>query len=156
MKKSRFVASLAVGAALALGTTGCNMVAPQATTIPYSPADGVNIPESGPLEIRNALIVADDDGVNGNLLAAVINDTDEPQTLTIGVDGTAHTVRVPADGVVSFGFDGVEPLLLEGIDTPPGANLDVSFQSGTGTGVEFAVPVLDGSLDYLAEFVPAA
>lgn len=156
MKKSRLVASLAVGAALALGATGCSMVAPQATTIPYSPGDGVNIPPSGPLEIRNALIVADDDGTNGNLLAAVVNPTDEAQTLTIGVDGASHTVRVPASGFVSFGFDGVEPLLLEGIDTAPGATLDIAFQSGTGTGVEFAVPVLDGTLDYLADFVPAA
>ncbi|MGV9194580.1 DNA modification methylase [Microbacterium sp. MC2] len=156
MKKSRVLASVALGAALALGASGCSMMAPQATTIPYSPGDGVNIPPSGPLDVLNALVVADDEGTNGNLLAAVVNDTDETQTLTIGVGGTTHTVRVAADTVMSFGYDGVEPLLLEGIDTKPGANLDMTFQSGDGTGVEMAVPVLDGRLDYLAEFVPAS
>lgn len=155
MRKSRFAASLAVGAVIALGAAGCSMVAPQATTIPYSPGDGVNIPDSGPLDVRNALIVADESGTDGNFVAAIVNDTAESQTLTVGVDGTSHTVRVPANSVISLGVDGEDPLLLEGIDTKPGANLPVAFQSGEGTGVEFAVPVLDGTLDYLADLVPA-
>ena len=45
-----------------LGTTGCSMISPQATTIPYSAADGVNVPASGPLKVRNALFVANEDG----------------------------------------------------------------------------------------------
>lgn len=156
MRNSRVVASLAVAAAVALGATGCSMVSPQATTIPYSPADGVNIPPSGPLEVLNALIVTDESGTDGNFVAAIVNETDAAETLTLGVDGTSHTVRVPAHTVLSLGMDGEEPLLLEGIDTKPGANLYVSFQSGEGTGVEQAVPVLDGTLDYLTEFVPAS
>ncbi len=60
--KSRLIASLAVGALVLLGTTGCAMLSTQATTIPYSPSDGVNIPDSGPLQVRNALIVSDEEG----------------------------------------------------------------------------------------------
>ena len=73
--KSRLFASLAVGAAVVLGTTGCNLVAPQATTIDYSASDGVNVPESGPLQVRNALIVADEEGTVGNFVAAIVYDT---------------------------------------------------------------------------------
>jgi len=52
--KSRLIASVALGALVVLGTSGCAMLSTQATTIPYSPADGVNIPDSGPLQVRTS------------------------------------------------------------------------------------------------------
>nr|WP_246301308.1 DNA modification methylase [Microbacterium immunditiarum] len=144
-----------MAAAVALGTSGCAMVSTQATTIPYSPADGVNVPDSGPLKVRNVLIVADEEGVDGNFVAAIVNDTDEAQTLRVefGEPAERLTVRVPANSVVSLGED-EEPILLEGIDTMPGADIDMFFQSGDHTGVVQPVPVLDGTLPYLADLVP--
>ncbi|MEZ3161639.1 DNA modification methylase [Microbacterium sp. BWT-B31] len=155
MGKSRLIASLAVTFAVAVATTGCSMLAPQATTIPYSPSDGVNVPDSGPLEVRNALIVADEDGRDGNLIAAIVNDTDRSQTLTIefGEPAVKATVPVPARSVVSLGTER-EPLLLEGIDADLGSNLEIHFQSGDHTGALVAVPVLDGTLPYLADLAP--
>jgi len=156
--KSRLIASLALGALVVLGTSGCAMLSTQATTIPYSPADGVNIPDSGPLQVRNVLIVADEDGNDGNLVAAIVNQTSEPQTLEIeygeGSDASTESIRVPANSTLSLGNEDTEPLLLEGIDTKPGQNLPMYFQSGDGEGILFAVPVLDGSLDYLADLAP--
>ncbi|GEP48729.1 DNA modification methylase [Microbacterium saccharophilum] len=151
---SRLAASLVLGIAVALGATGCAMVSPQATTIPYSPSDGVNVPDSGPLKVRNALIVTDESGTTGNLIAAIVNDTDSAETLSLGIDGETQTVRVPARSVVSLGGDDEDPLLLEGLNTSAGETLAVTFQSGTGTGVEAEVPVLDGELAYLEDFVP--
>jgi hypothetical protein len=153
--KSRLVASVALAVAVAVGTSGCAMVSTQATTIPYSPADGVNIPDSGPLKVRNVLIVADEEGIDGNLVAAIVNDTDEPHTLRIefGEPAQRVSVRVPAKSVVSLG-ENEEPILLEGIDTMPGADIDMFFQSGDDTGVVQPVPVLDGTLPYLADLVP--
>ena len=58
---------------MALGTSGCAMLSTQATMIPYSPSDGVNIPDSGPLQVRNVLVVSDEEGVDGNLVAAIVN-----------------------------------------------------------------------------------
>ena len=151
----RRLAPVALAVAVLLGTTGCSMISPQATTIPYSPADGVNIPASGPLVVRNALLVADESGSAANFLAAIVNDTDEAQALLVGIDGETQTVRVPARSTVSLGVDGAEPLLFEGLDAQPGTDVDMAFQSGDGEGVELAIPVLDGTLEYLAEFVPA-
>lgn len=155
---SRLIASLALGALVLLGTTGCAMLSTQATTIPYSPSDGVNIPDSGPLQVRNALIVTDEEGVDGNLVAAIVNATTDPHTLNIeygeGSSKSSYTVRVPANTTVSLGTEETEPLLLEGIDTLPGANLPVFFQSGDAEGVLFDVPVLDGALDYYGVFLP--
>ncbi|SIT69911.1 DNA modification methylase [Microbacterium sp. RU33B] len=156
--KSRLVASIALGALVLLGATGCSMISPQATTIPYSPADGVNIPDSGPLQVRNAMLVADESGADGNFVAAIINSTSESHTLSLefgeGDGAIAKTVRVPANTVLSLGTEDTDPLLVEGIDTMPGADIPVFFQSGDGETVRAAVPVLDGTLPYLAPLVP--
>lgn len=155
----RFVAVLALTAAVALGTSGCNLISTQATLIEYAPSDGISVPNSsGPLLLRNVLIVANDDGTDGNLVAAIVNETDETQTLNIeygeGSATTRETVRVPAGENISLGTEDTEPLLLEGIDTKPGSDISVFFQSGDGEGALVLVPVLDGSLDYLSDLVP--
>lgn len=152
---TRRLAPVALAAAVLLGATGCSMISPQATTIPYSPADGVNVPDSGPLLVRNALLVSNESGASANFLAAIVNNTDQTETLLIGIDGVNKSVRVPARSTVSLGFDGAEPLLFTGLDTHPGATIDITFQSGDGEGVLQATPVLDGELSYLADFVPA-
>ncbi|MBO0979975.1 DNA modification methylase [Microbacterium sp. SD291] len=153
--KSRLVASAAISAVVVLGATGCTFISPQATTIEYSASDGVNVSsESGPLDIRNALVVATDDGSVGNLVVAVVNPTDERETLTITLAGNEpFAVTVPAGGVVSLGAD-EEPLRLVDLDTLPGATVEIHFQSGDGTGTKTEVPVLDGSLPYYADLVP--
>lgn len=156
--KSRFVASIALGAAVMLGATGCAMLAPQATTIEYSPSDGVNIPDSGPLQLRNVLLIANEDGTKANLIAAVVNDTDKAHTLNMeigeGSRATQETVRVPANTVVVLGSDDHKPLALTDIDSLPGTNTPIYFQSGDAEGVLWDVPVLDGSLEYLEELAP--
>ncbi|MFS0794529.1 DNA modification methylase [Microbacterium sp. 1P10AE] len=158
--KTRLFASLAVGAAIVLGTTGCNLVAPQATTIDYSASDGVNVPASGPLQVRNALIVADEEGTAGNLVAAIVNDTTQAQTLRVEVGEAGSTVRasviVPASSTVSLGdlANDVEPLALDGFEGAPGSTVPVFFQSGDGEGALIDVPVLDGALEYLRTLAP--
>jgi hypothetical protein len=155
--KSRLIASLALGALVVLGTTGCAMLSTQATSIQYSASDGVNIPDSGPLQVRNVLIVSDEEGVDGVLVAAIVNATSETHTLTIEYgegSKTTETIRVPANSTVSLGTEETEPLPLEGIDTKPGANLPMFFQSGDSDGVLFDVPVLDGALDYYGDLLP--
>lgn len=158
MNSRRLIASIAVGAALAFGTTGCAMISPQATTIEYSAAEGVNVYNSGPLDVRNAFIVATEDGSEGNFVAAIVNQTDQSHTLRIelgeGSSAIPFTVRVPANSTVSLGAEGEDPILVEGLDTPPGADIPGYFQSGDAEGTLISVPVLDGELDYLAPLVP--
>ena len=151
--KSRLIASLALGAAVVLGATGCNMIAPQATTIDYSPSDGVNVPDSGPILVRNAMIITDDEGVSGNFLAALVNDTDEDLELIVGLGDEVQIIPVDARDVVSLGVD-TAPMLFQDLDTPAGATIEVAFQSGEGSGVAIEVPILDGELPYYADFVP--
>lgn len=152
---SRILASVALGV-IALGTTGCAAMTEQATTIIYSASDGVNVEEreGAAIEVRNAVIVADDEGADGNLVAALVNTTDTAATLNLEWDGGSSTVRVPAGEVVSLGAGSEEPQLLEDIDTMPGATLPLYFQSGDAEGVLTEVPVLDGCLEHFADLVP--
>ena len=60
--KSRLVASAALSALVLLGATGCTFITPQATEIQYNPADGVSA-DFGPLKVRDALVITDDEGV---------------------------------------------------------------------------------------------
>lgn len=157
--KSRLFASVAVSAAVVLGATGCSMISPQGTTVSYSAGDGVNVAvvQGAPLEVRNALIVATDDGSTGNLLAGIVNTTDQDQTLTVqvgeGSSKTTHTVQVPANAVASLGGSD-DPLRLDGLDVMPGSTVKVYFQSGSVNGALANVPVLNGQEPYLSNYVP--
>ncbi|MGO2521811.1 MAG: DNA modification methylase [Microbacterium sp.] len=153
--KSRLIASVALSAVVLLGTTGCTFITPQSTKISYSPSDGVNIVDSaGPLEVRNAMIIATEDGSTGNLVAAIVNPTDKKATLTVEIEGLDPlTVRVGANDTLSLGAN-AEPVLIEGLNTIPGATIEMYFQSGDATGAVADIPVLDGTLPYYADLVP--
>jgi hypothetical protein len=155
--KTRLLPSLALGAVVLLGTTGCNMLAPQATTIIYSASDGVNVPDSGPVVVRNAMVIADEEGTAGNLIGAIVNRSEEEQTLTIEVadSGEALAVRVPARGRISLGVD-EDAILLEKLGATPGETIGLTFQSGDESGTLAQIPVLDGTLPQYEEFVPEA
>jgi hypothetical protein len=154
--KSRLIASIAVGAAVILGATGCSMISPQTTTVPYSPSDGINVPDvpGAPLLVRNVLVVTNA-GAAGNLVAAIVNQTDRDETLTINVSSTSvtKTVDVPANSTVSLGAEDTPPLPLA-LKTRPGATVLMEFQSGDAQGVKIHVPVLNGTLPYYATLVP--
>lgn len=156
MRNRRLIASLAIGGAIVLTATGCSMISPQATTIAYSAAEGTNVHDSGPIEVRNAQIVANEDGSEGNFVAALINQTEDSHTLNIefGEGGPSLTVRVPANTTVSLGSEDDEPLLVEDLDARPGTDITTFFQSGDSEGALVSIPVLDGSLDYLAPLAP--
>lgn len=153
--KARLIASVVLAASVVLGTSACNLVSPQTTTKQYDASDGVS-GRVGDLKIRNAVIITGD-GTDGNLLVAVTNEGGaHALTIQYGEDDsdTVETL-IPKESTVSFGADGEEPLLLEGIDAEPGSLLTVFFQYGEETGVELLVPVLDGALPEYSEFVPS-
>ena len=157
-RSGRLIAAAALTAAVALGASGCAMISPQATTIQYAAAEGVNIFASGPIQVRNAFIVANEDGDEGAFVAALVNETDESQTLNItlgeGSDTIQETVRIPARSVLSFGSDETDPLPLEGIDFVAGSDIPGYFESGGSDGKLVSVPVLDGTLAYLDPLAP--
>jgi hypothetical protein len=135
------------------------MLAPQSTTLEYSASDGMNVPSSsGPVDVRNAMIVANEDGTEGNFVAAIVNAGEDAEVLNLevgeGDSATPLTVRVPAGTTKSLGDGDTEPLLIEDLDAMPGSTVSIYFQSGDGDGVRVEIPVLDGELEYLEPLVP--
>lgn len=150
----RLIAAIALGATVALGATGCTFITSQATLNQYPASDGVNVESTGgPVVVRNALVVATEDGSAGNLVAALINEGDTGATLTVDVEGKQFTVRVPAGENVSLGAN-TDPLLIENLNVVPGATVEMLFRSGDGDAEPLRVPVLDGTLPMYADLVP--
>jgi hypothetical protein len=151
--KARLIASVALAATVVFGATGCNLVAPQATTKQYDPSDGVGV-NLGDLRLRN-LIVVTEDGTDGNLIfTAVNNGSSHSLSIQFGEDDTTVTTVVDGNTSTVFGGEDTDPIALEGIDTVPGSMLTLFVQYGNETGKEVLVPVLDGSIAPYDELLP--
>jgi hypothetical protein len=154
--RARTMATVVVAAGILLGTTGCNLYAPQATTIQYDASDGVS-GDVGDLAIRNAILLTED-GENANLLVHVVNSSDEDIKLRVqyqGVDEKVNRdVTILADSTTEIGVEGGETLAVEGLNADAGSLFPVFFQYGDLTGTELLVPVLDGTLAEYSSLVP--
>ncbi len=152
--KARLAASVVLALGIAVGASGCALITYQATTEPYDPSDGVSA-NVGELDLRNILVVSED-GTDGNLVLTIVNTGTEDVELGVQVGaggGDTQFIEVDAGATVALG-ESEDPLLLEGIDTPPGALVPVFFQYGSVEGVENLVPVLDGRMPQYAALVP--
>lgn len=162
--RSRVFASLVLAGALALGTSGCNLMAPQTTTKHYDASDGVS-GDVGTVKVRNALVVADEDGSIGNLVVTLVNTDDSSHAVTISWgDDEDSSVQVVVDAGSSTTYsvpdtsnnDGIDQAIeIDPLDVEPGALVDVFFQYGTETGLTLEVPVLDGTLESYSTLVPS-
>ena len=150
------MATVVVAAGILLGTSGCNLYAPQATTIQYDASDGVS-GELGDLAIRNAILLTED-GENANLLVHVVNSSDEDIELLVQFEGADEKVdtevTVGANSTTEFGVDGGESVAVESLDATAGSLFPMFFQYGDLTGTELLVPVLDGTLAEYSTLVP--
>jgi hypothetical protein len=156
--RARTMATVVVAAGILLGTTGCNLYAPQATTIHYDASDGVS-GDVGDLAIRNAILLTED-GESANLLVHVVNSSAEDVELLVQYQGEEKKVNrdvtIPANSTTEIGVDGGESLAIESLDASAGSLFPVFFQYGDNTGTELLVPVLDGTLTEYSTLVPTA
>ncbi|QEO15303.1 DNA modification methylase [Agromyces intestinalis] len=147
------MASVALALAVAVGGSGCTLVTYQATTEKYDASDGVRA-SVGDLEVRNLLIVKDDDGQDANVVFTVSNHGDTDADLEVGlVAGESESVEVPAGGQVVLGVE-EEPLLLTGVRAAPGGLAELFLATDGAEGVEVQVPVLDGRLPEYRHLLP--
>lgn len=150
------MATVVLAAGILFGTTGCNLYAPQATTIQYDASDGVS-GDIGDLAIRNAILLTAD-GENANLLVHVVNSGAEDIELLVqyeGVDEKVDTaVTIEANSTTEIGVDGGESVAVDSDDASAGSLFPVFFQYADLTGIELLVPVLDGSLTEYSTLVP--
>ncbi|WP_130177715.1 hypothetical protein [Cryobacterium sp. SO1] len=150
------MATVVVAAGILLGTSGCNLFAPQATTIQYDASDGVS-GDLGDLAIRNAMLITED-GENANLVVHVVNGGDEDIDLLVQYEGVDEkvdkTVTIDANATTEIGLPGGELLAVQSLNASAGSLFPVFFQYGDLTGIELLVPVLDGTLAEYSTLVP--
>ena len=156
----RAIAASALLALTLFSTTACNLIAPQATTIKYSPAEGVSVPQSegAPVTVRNALFVADEAGENANFVAALINETNQPHYLTIqhgtGADALTQVIVLAPNQTLTPGANDEAPIPFNGLNAAAGTTVPIYFQSGTAPGVTVQIPVQSGDMEYFKNLVP--
>ncbi len=162
MKTRRIASSLALAAVVALGATGCGLVAAQGTTVPYAPSDGIDVSLNG-VDVRNMLLVADESGENFNVVFTAVNNATEAALLRVtfvaedGAEASADFQIEP--GLTAFGDpEGETMLTLVSIpNLMAGATIETYFEVAGGGEVKRQVPVLDGTLaEYQAYVVSAS
>jgi len=143
--KFRIIAAVAIAAGVALGTSGCNVIQPQATTKSYNASDGVAV-TVGSINLQD-LIVLSNDGKLASLLLTAVNTTTADKTLTINYvsAGVNHTksIVVPVNEHVgtTWGGHGDPQIILDQIATAPGSMMEISF-SVDGATQSTLIPVL--------------
>lgn len=150
--KTRIISVAALATAIALGTTGCGFLVPQATLYEYAPSDGVNLELPG-IDVRNLLIVAGDSEANV-VFTAVNNEQDSVRVgLKIADQGQqiAQTNVSLSPGLTVVGVD--EKQIVSAPGLMPGSTIAVYLEAN-GVEIEKQVPVLDGTLAEYEELVP--
>lgn len=162
MKIRRIASSVALAAALALGATGCSLIAPQGTTEPYAPSDGIDVNLEG-VDIRNLLLVADESGENFNVVFTAVNGGDAPALVRITFVAEGGSAEASADflvepGLTAFGNPegDIVPTLVSIQGAVAGGTANAYFEVSGGAEVNREVPVLDGTLPEYRDYVISA
>lgn len=143
--KIRLVLVSALIASVALGTAGCNLIQPQATTHHYDPSDGVGV-NVGALQIRNLILISDN-GEVGQLMFDAVNTTgaDIVLHLSYTVDGTItmQDVKIASsEKTVGFGGPGEPQIQLFGFGVAPGGMIQLALEADGSETKSVFVPVL--------------
>jgi hypothetical protein len=157
LKTRRIASSLALAAALALGATGCSLIAPQGTLEPYAPSDGVDVTIEN-IAVRNLLLIADESGENFNVVFTGVNNSADDAIVRITFvngsnEASADFNLVP--GSTSFGNpdSDVAPQLVSIAGLKAGATVEAFFEVAGGGETQYKVPVLDGTLAEYQQYV---
>lgn len=150
-KKAKMAGLCAAVVAATLSVTGCSYINPQATTMEYSPGDGI-VEEMDQVSLNNILIVAESENDPGRLLGTMVNKTDQDITVTVTTDQASAEVQVPANGETRL-EDSENEALLEPAGAEPGLMVETTFDTGESE-LTKSLPVLDHTFPRYAEFIP--
>lgn len=148
----------ALVASFMLTATGCGYIYEQPTTIIYSASDGqmANLGNED-VQLRNIMVISSGEAEEGRLLGTILNQTDENATVTLAFPTETVTVDVEANSEVRLEDEDQATTLAETGANPGMTLMDVEVSSNvTDESTTFNVPVLDGSHDEYAPYLPNA
>lgn len=138
-RSARLLAVAAAASALAL--SGCEMMSPVQTLVPYEPADGVSA-TVGTVGLSDLLVVSTAKGSPGVVSGRAVNSGDKEVTLQVTAPNNPPvSAVVPAHGHVQLSGSGVA-VDLSSVGTPPGALITLSIGSPSAGTSSVQVPVL--------------
>lgn len=155
--KLRTVSAIVLAAGLTVGASGCSLIAPVATSIPYAPSDGIDVSVGG-ADVRNMMLIADESGENFNVVFTGVNIGSSDIELTVNMEhggsGFASADFTIEPGTTLFGDPegDEEPTLVTLDDVQPGETVTAFFQVAGVDEVEHNIPVLDGTLQEYRDF----
>lgn len=149
--RGRRTASVAAFALLAAGLSGCGAVNQQATTIHYAPSDGI-VFDVADVKVRNLMLVTNDKDQPARAIGSLINDTAEPATLEMTIDGTSTKIKVPAKTSLKL-EDDANKTVVPSAGVAPGSDAQTTVKVGANS-VQEAVPVVNGALSEYRPFLP--
>lgn len=150
--RGRRTATAAAIALLAVGMTGCSAVNVQATTLHYSPSDGI-VFDAGDVHMRNLMLVTNAADEPARLIGSMVNDTDKAMSVELTVDGNSATVEVPKKTSLKL-EDDANKVVLPSAGAEPGSHVEATVKAG-GSSVSESMPVVDGTLESYRPFVPS-
>jgi hypothetical protein len=158
--RARTASSIVLAALIAVGTSSCTFITPQASRISYFPSDGFDA-TVGDIEVRNAILLTSGEADAGaSLVVTLVNGSETSQSVSFQHEATGggsdrETVAVDAEpGLTRFGAEDSETIVFESIEATPGSLAKVYIQYGDAEGVEMDVPVLNGDQETYADLVP--
>jgi len=136
--------ALATSVTAAAVLSGCQVMSPIQTTVPYQPANGVAV-DLGAVQIRDLVVVSRAKGEVGTLSGMVVNTSAQPVTISFAASaaGGSVLVQAPADRQSRLsGVAGTAPVTLPSIDAAPGGIVRLTVSTPAGGASEVSVPVL--------------
>jgi hypothetical protein len=134
--------ALATSVAAAAVLSGCQVMSPIQTTVPYQPANGVPV-DLGAVQIRDLVVVSRAKGEVGTLSGMVVNTSAQPVIIRFAAGAASNATTVPADSQTRLsGVAGTEPVTLPSIDAAPGGVVKVTVSTPAGGASDVSVPVL--------------
>jgi hypothetical protein len=151
--RARVLVSVAVAAAITLGATGCEFIAPVATKEIRQVTDGIDA-STGSIDVRNALLISDT-GTDARFVGTLVNTGDEDRTVTLELDGTDETVDVPAGSSVVLADDEQHDTVdFDDVTAKPGSLVKMYFSYQGAEGASATVPVLTSAQEEYQTLAP--
>lgn len=152
----RASATVALAATL-LATTGCGYIYTQPTTLIYDASDGVSFtmwPKGQRVAVRNIMVISEGKGQPGRVLGTVYNLGETDQTVNFKAGDQNFSIKVPAGKHIKL-EDNANQVIMNTVSQQPGELIESVATIGQ-TEEAFNLPVLDGSLEEYAPYLPNA
>ncbi|MBT1634530.1 MULTISPECIES: hypothetical protein [Clavibacter] len=158
--RARTASSIVLAALIAVGTSSCTFITPQATQISYFPSDGFDA-TVGDIEVRNAILLTEGGSATGaSLVVTLVNNSGDSQRVSFqhevsegSADRETRTVTA-APGLTKFGAEDSQRITFDTVEPTPGSLTKIYIQYGDAEGVEMDVPVLNGDQETYTNLVP--